>query len=52
MVKKLIEISNPYDGKGMEKFVKCYSDLTGKNILTCYLSTLIAKECDENMIVT
>jgi hypothetical protein len=54
MVKKLIEISNPNDGKGMEKFVKCYSDLTGKNssILTCYLSTLIAKECDENIIVT
>jgi hypothetical protein len=54
MVKKLIEISNPYDGKGMEKYVKCYSDLTGKNgyILTCYLSTLIAKECGENMIVT
>ena len=40
MVKKLIEISNPNDGKGMEKFVKCYSDLTGKNsyILTCYLT--------------
>ena len=54
MVKKLIEISNPNDGKGMEKFVKCYSDLTGKNsyILTCYLSILIAKECSENMIVT
>jgi hypothetical protein len=54
MVRKLIEISNPNDGKGMEKFVKCYSYLTGKNshILTCYLSTLIAKECDENMIVT
>jgi hypothetical protein len=30
MVKKLIEISNPNDGKGMEKFVKCYSDLTGQ----------------------
>ena len=54
MVKKFIEISNPNDGKGMEKFVKCYSDLTGKKsyILTCYLSTLIAKECGENMIVT
>ena len=54
MVKKLIEISNPNDGKGMEKFVNCYSDLTGKNsyILTCYLSILIAKECSENMIVT
>jgi hypothetical protein len=55
MVKQLIEISNPNDGKGMEKFVKCYSDLTGKNsyILTCYfISTLIAKECSENMIVT
>ena len=54
MVKKFIEISNPNDGKGMEKFVKCYSDLTGKNsyILTCYLSTLIAKECSENMVVT
>jgi hypothetical protein len=53
MVKKFIEISNPNDGKGMEKFVKCYSDLTGKNsfILTCHLSTLIAKECSENMIV-
>jgi hypothetical protein len=48
------EISNPNGGKGMEKFVKCYSDLTGKNsfILTCYLSTLIEKECSENMIVT
>ena len=38
----------------MEKFVKCYSDLTGKNsyILTCYLSLLIVKECGENMNVT
>ena len=49
MVKKLIEMSNPNDGKGMEKFVKCYSDLTGKNsyILTCYLrwlDTLFFKE--------
>ena len=36
------------------KVRKCYSDLTGKNsyILICYLSTLIAKECRENMIVT
>ena len=36
------------------KVRKCYSDLTGKNsyILICYLSTLIAKECGENMIVT
>ena len=38
----------------MEKFVKYYSDLTRKHsyILTYYLSTLIAKECGENMIVT
>ena len=43
MVNKFIEISNPNDGKGMEKFVKCYSDLTGKNsfILICNLSTLM-----------
>ena len=54
MVKIFIEILNPNDGKGMEKFVKCYSDLIGKNsfIWTCYLSTLIVKECSENMIVT
>jgi hypothetical protein len=45
MVNKFIEISNPNDGKGMEKFVKCYSDLTGKNsfILICNLSTLMRK---------
>jgi hypothetical protein len=36
MVKKLIEISNPNDGKGMEKFVKCYSDLTGKDAFSMY----------------
>jgi hypothetical protein len=54
MVKKFNEISNANNGKGMEKFVKCYSDLTDKNsfISTCYLSTLIAKECSEHMIVT
>jgi hypothetical protein len=24
-------IFNPNDGKGIEKFLKCYSDFTGKN---------------------
>ena len=43
----LSNFSIPNDGKGIGKVLKCYSNLTGKNILflTCYLSTLIAKEC-------
>ena len=59
MVMKLIEISNPNDGKGMEndgkgmeKFVKCYSDLTGKNsyILTCYLQPIPVERQTETFV--